>query len=269
MISAPIMAVTLFTLLGGGPGHGQDAKASILGTVVSARTLEPVGGVRVLLRRRIDGEGLQFDTTFATDSDQAGRFRFEKLHAGRYLIEASFETDTLRATPLELARAERLLVELTVGRVEGMILPDLRVDEAGPRPNARTDEVTRRLAAARLTGQVITREMIEARNAPTFVDVLRMATGIEVRCRMSQCLPRMVRAPVGCPGPQVVLDGAGTDVRVLLAVRPEEVEGVEIYNGLAEAPFELVRDPKLARCGVIVVWTRGGPGRRPPDNPSS
>ena len=41
----------------------------------------------------------------------------------------------------------------------------------------------------------------------------------------------------------------------------QEVEGLEVYTGPAETPPEL--ESAQARCGVVVIWTRTPPPRRP------
>jgi vitamin B12 transporter len=57
------------------------------------------------------------------------------------------------------------------------------------------------------------------------------------------------------------LGGVGEVVGMSLdeAVHPNDVEGIEIYRGLATVPAEFLTPD--ARCAVIAVWTRRGGGR--------
>jgi hypothetical protein len=213
-----------------------------------------MAGAKILLRRALAGSE-SFDTTFLASSDTAGRFQFEKLQAGRYVIEASYQFDTLPPTVLDLARRERLDVELMVGRAEidpqVTLLPTLTVAAAPPpRSMALRDDIESRRRMG--LGQFITREAIQQRNPSTLADVLRMATGVELLCRRGECIPRMVRARPGCL-PAVRVDGSQADVRILNAIAPNDLHAVEIYLGLSEAPLE-IGGP--APCGLIVIWTR-------------
>jgi hypothetical protein len=251
----------LLALLVSGDAAAQDAKASVQGHIISRQTLLPVEGAKVLLRRVLPGgeesTGTSFDTTFLASSDKAGRFRFEKLRAGRYVIEASHLLDSLPRTVLDLARSERVEVELTVGRellpeVGATVLPELRVDANLPvRSMSARDEFENRRRSG--GGQYITREIIQQRNPSSLTELFRMVSGVEVRCRRGgECLPRMVRAKTGC-WPSLFVDGMSTDLRAVGAIGPRDVYGMEVYLGLSEAPLELTGN---ARCGTIMIWTR-------------
>jgi hypothetical protein len=45
-------------------------------------------------------------------------------------------------------------------------------------------------------------------------------------------------------------------------VAPEEVIALEVYAGSSEIPAQFNTSRFNSRCGVIVVWTRYGPGPR-------
>ncbi len=267
--------VVLLPALAAGPwAHAQDARSSVRGLVVSRQSQTPIEGAKIVLRRQLPGDSTVFDTTIQTSSDRQGRFQFDRLRAGRYLIEAAHLADTLPPTVLELARAERIEVELTVGRLlppDSLppVLPTL-VAEAGtvPPSMAARDDFERRRRMG--LGQFITRDMILARNPPAFVDLFRMASGMEVRCRGGDCLPRMIRARPGC-WPTVHLDGVATDVRVLTGMRTLDVHAVEVYLGASETPLEFLSPGRPQRCGLIVVWTRFNSderNRQPPGGPA-
>jgi hypothetical protein len=57
------------------------------------------------------------------------------------------------------------------------------------------------------------------------------------------------------------MDGIPTDPAVLWLTPVGEIEGIEVYSGPAETPPEL--ESAQARCGVIAIWTRPPPPRRP------
>jgi hypothetical protein len=45
-------------------------------------------------------------------------------------------------------------------------------------------------------------------------------------------------------------------------VSPEEIEGIETYMGVATIPIEFSTVQRNAICGLIMIWTRVGAGRR-------
>ena len=45
-------------------------------------------------------------------------------------------------------------------------------------------------------------------------------------------------------------------------VKPEEIEGIETYMGVATIPIEFSTVQRNAICGLIVIWTRLGPSRQ-------
>ncbi len=239
------------------------ARSTVVGLVLSRQTEQPVAGARVAIRRWMPGTPIPPAAEHAATSDAKGQFRFEKLRPGRYIIEAAWQNDSLPGTIIELADREKLEVELTVGPFltdlagRAVTLPEIRTEGRKARGLGERDAFEERRRTG--IGQYITAEMIEKRNAPAFFDLLRMASGVEVRCggRDRDCLPRMTRAPGACL-PQAYLDGSESDIRSLAHLRPTDVEAIEIYNGLATIPIELLDDPRLAKCGVIVVWTRRG-----------
>jgi len=74
------------------------------------------------------------------------------------------------------------------------------------------------------------------------------------------CMVRMMRAPRGC-NPAYFMDGIPSDPAVVYLTPISEVEGIEVYSGPAETPPEM--ESAQARCGVIAIWTRPPPPRRP------
>ncbi|HKP76068.1 MAG TPA: Plug domain-containing protein, partial [Longimicrobiaceae bacterium] len=68
-----------------------------------------------------------------------------------------------------------------------------------------------------------------------------------------------LRGRGGCE-PQVYLDGMdvsmfGTATTVDDLVRPEDLEGVEVY-GSSSIPVEFIRNTPGDQCGAVMLWTR-------------
>jgi hypothetical protein len=231
-------------------------RSSIVGLVVSGGTGSPIHGVRIVVKRPS-----AIDTTLLTDAE--GRFALQRLAAGRYSVQASWNDFKSLPALVDLRRNEKFELEFTVSDLSPaptdprtQVLPEL-VTEArkGPSPEGRTFE--RRMAKG--LGQYLAQDQIEERNATRLTDLLRMFKGVGVTCDRAACVPRIERAPRGCGPPRFYLDETVVDAAIATATPPSEIRGIEVYQGLAQVPGELAQDHRAARCGVIVVWTRRGP----------
>jgi len=112
----------------------------------------------------------------------------------------------------------------------------------------RAFEARRRTAR----GVFFTREEIQASGAYEFTDLLRRVPG--ARVVPTGGFGNRVEFRGGCR-PDLWVDGvmAGTTSDLDSFLRPEEMEGVEIYKG-AELPMEFGSN----LCGSIVIWTAPG-----------
>lgn len=118
-------------------------------------------------------------------------------------------------------------------------------------------------------GDYITRQEIERRSPAHVTDLLRTMPGVNVSSsgRAAHGVVTMGRGngPFGgsCPA-QVYVDNfhvnkaGGRTFRIDDVVAPSDVEGIEVYRGLATVPAQFL-SPE-ADCGVIVIWTRRAPG---------
>jgi hypothetical protein len=115
-------------------------------------------------------------------------------------------------------------------------------------------------------GDYITRDQIERRQPLRVTHLIAEVSGVSIVDRLGPSdyivLDRYKRFdPSGRPGPclpVVYLDGYRTGGDSLDdLVFPSDVEGVEVYSGLAEYPGEFASPD--ARCGVVAVWTRSAP----------
>jgi hypothetical protein len=117
-------------------------------------------------------------------------------------------------------------------------------------------------------GSFVTREQIDRRKPRRLTDLFREIPGVRVantsrgdRLVMTGATPAMYR--VGprweagdCPV-QYYLDGVSYQPDIAGIpndVRPDEVEGIEVYRRLSEVPVEYRR--RGAECGVVLIWLK-------------
>jgi hypothetical protein len=163
-------------------------RSTISGVVYSSVTQAPLKGARVTLTPR-GGK----DTTAVTDS--VGKFVFDRLGPGRYVIQAWYLDQSSYPAAYDLVDREVLEVEFRVGPVVAVELPEVTTEAPGKDRVARRTEFERRVASGR--GQYLTRADIRLRNAASFADLVRPFNGIHVACgRYSAlCIPRFHRKP--------------------------------------------------------------------------
>lgn len=238
--------IGLAVLAFAGPLEGQKAGA-IRGTIVAVANGErlPVTGARISL----------IGTAHSRTTGSNGAFHFADLDPGQYLIQASAIGYSTMTSPLQLKERETLDIEFEA-IAEAVSLPELSVEE---RANHGPADWLRRKSEGR--GRYIGRALLEERHTATIPDALRMVAGVRIECRSGNvCVARMARAPRGC-SPAYFMDGIPADPAVVWLTPVAEIEGIEIYSGPAETPPEL--ESGQARCGVIALWTRPPPPRRP------
>lgn len=246
----PRMAVALgilAVLLSASLAQGQARSSAIKGTInsVGEGSRRPLAGARISL----------VGTPHVVTSDIRGTFLFADLDPGRYTISASAIGYGTMSSPLILKDQETLEIEFEA-EAQAVNLPELTVEEQAN--NGPVDWIRRKSEGR---GRYITRKLIEDRNPSTLTDALRMVAGVRIECRGSGiCFARMSRAPRGC-SPAYFMDGIPTDQAVVWLTPIGDIEGVEVYSGPAETPPEL--ESSQARCGVIALWTRTPPPRRP------
>lgn len=223
----------------------QQSKGTIRGVVMVSKERRPIEGARINL--------VGMDAVTVTDA--RGTFLFEDLIPGRYVIQASAIGFTQLTSPVVLRSSQTLNIEF-LADAEAVELPEVSVREMAN--NGPVDWI-RRKAEGR--GRYISRADIESRNAATVPDMMRMLAGVRVECRNAvQCSVRMARSPRGC-NPAFFMDGIPSDPAIVWLTPVGEIEGIEVYSGPAETPPEL--ESAQARCGVIAIWTRSPPPRRP------
>jgi Carboxypeptidase regulatory-like domain len=241
----------------------QPRNARVNGAVVDKTSGAPVSGATVVFL----GDGRALTT------DSSGLFRFEKLPSGiaRFLVRApGFPAGALivALAPGEALDRRVELDSVTPARVvetapaparsNGQMLAPVTVEaERSLGPRFAAFERRRKTGG----GQYLTHDDIVNRQYSTLQDVARSLRGVNVECSGGSqgCQIRMVRAPMRCLPEYIVDDNVDNIFGPTVPVR--DIEGLEVYTGAADVPGEYAG--RNAGCGVIVIWTRSGPPRRP------
>ena len=210
---------------------------NITGTVRTSESGPVIVGARVAL----------LGTTLAVITSSRGEFAFNGLVPGKYVIQASAIGYGTLTSEIEVKARETLEVQFEA-EPEAIRLPELTVAE---KPNLPAEFIRRSESGG---GRYYNRDAIERRNAATLGDLLRTVPGLRVNCSVYPCRLQLVRQR-NCPM-AYWLDGAPVDPGTAMLQPPRDLDGVEIYSGLAETPPELFQ-PNT--CGALVVWTRTPP----------
>lgn len=199
-----------------------------------------------------------------TRSGAGGTYRLPGLPGGPVMIVARRIGYIPTTVTVHLRPGKSHDLDLTLSEIQarGFELPIVTV-VAGPGTIRSVFQAGFFLRRATYPGGTFfDRDYIVAMNPLYLSDVFRTTTGMQqVRDRRgnSQWITR-VNSTTNCPvrffidGISVPLNGMSIDE----LVRPIEVEGIEIYRGVATVPAEFsgksVQDD--SRCGVVAIWTR-------------
>ncbi|GMV05930.1 MAG: hypothetical protein AMXMBFR53_22070 [Gemmatimonadota bacterium] len=231
------LALVALLVLPAGASARQAAGAALRGTVVDAATGDGVEGAEVALSGR--GRAV---------TDGRGRFRFDRVDPGRYVLEVSRLGYRIRTDTLAVPEGQSLEVTLEVS-MEAIPLPGLTVVTRSLLLEAR-GFYERRSQGFR--GVFMDRPAIEDRDPLYVADLFRNIPGVEVvdgaRLRMSQSVT-LRGGGTGCE-PALWLDGIRSGMRNYDFIRPDHLEGIEVYTG-GGAPGKF-----NDLCGTIVIWTR-------------
>jgi hypothetical protein len=173
--------------------------------------------------------------------------------------------------PVEVVAGESFHLALEMLR-EATVLPAVEI-AAEPRVNPLYQGFLDR--QARGLGNFFDRKDIEAMQPRLLTDVLRRVPGLrvetagesygagnQIQSARSSGLGGNRVCPMefyvnGTPMP-LPRDGGGINH----FISPEEVVGVEVYNGASQIPPQFNSGMYNTRCGVVVIWTRSGPDPR-------
>ncbi|MDZ7632030.1 MAG: carboxypeptidase regulatory-like domain-containing protein [Gemmatimonadaceae bacterium] len=239
-------------------------EAEVTTDTTSAVQVDVVGGVsepRTLLGTVVDGAGLPLrDVTVdvvtamvETRTDSLGRFRIGNLPARRHIVRVrrvGYAPTYLTADLTDSASTRaRIVIREFAGQNLGLVV-------------VRADAVPARLrgfaqrAEKKTWGTFITAEQIENRRPLRATDMLQGLAGLRViqdgrggsivtgrgGCRMAVYIN-------GFPVPQQ--RGASIDD----LVGALDLAGIEIYNGVAGVPIELMTGAPNS-CGTLGIWTK-------------
>jgi hypothetical protein len=219
---------------------------AVAGRVVAHADGMPVGDARV----GVAGTELQQ----ITDAD--GTFRFVDVPVGRQTLEVRHLAygDHSHALDVGAGADTAVLIRVTV---EAIALEPITVVA---RPRYRTPglaEFHERVKSGH--GQFITRADFDRVRPSRFSDMLRGVPGLQIICELTRCMVQFQRnrRVRGDCKVQIFVDGTPYDPETIDFLRPEEIEGVEIYSGPSDVPVRFARGGSNAtRCGVVAIWLR-------------
>ncbi|MEO8449218.1 MAG: carboxypeptidase regulatory-like domain-containing protein [Gemmatimonadota bacterium] len=197
----------------------------------------------------------------STRSDPSGAFTLDSLPAGSHSLE-------IRA--IGFGRSRRLVdlrpdrpveVAMTLQKMAA-VLPEINV--VGKNMAAGMTEFDQRKTNG--MGHYIDRAAIERRNPIRTEDLFRTVPGLSLVPSGSFDYTIVSTRGAGINGqcsPDFFLDGARITVDPSigggLPVNPQELYGIEVYNGSGTAPPQYSSG---SSCGVVLMWTRRGESRR-------
>ncbi|MGK2962986.1 MAG: carboxypeptidase regulatory-like domain-containing protein [Gemmatimonadaceae bacterium] len=210
-------------------------------------------------------------TSISAATDATGSFRVFGVPVGMQTIEVRMLGYAPLSLPVEVVAGESFHLALEMLR-EATVLPAVEI-AAEPRVNPLYQGFLDR--QARGLGSFFDRKDIEAIQPRLLTDVLRRVPGLRLepagesygagnRVQSSRSsgsggerICPMEFYVNGTPMP-LPRDGGGINH----FVTPEEVVGVEVYNGASQIPPQFNSGMYNTRCGVVVIWTRSGPEPR-------
>ena len=190
-----------------------------------------------------------------TETDSAGIFVLTADSSGSYRIraqKAGFRpavSNVLRLVSGDTMSVEMRLLDSVV------ILDSVTVEAPGSDRPFLAAAFYERLAAD-AHGIFITRADIQAAQAARTTELLRNIPGMQFTPTRGDGF--VTRGRANC-APTVYIDGTRalmTNMTIDDLVRPMEIEGIEVYRSISEAPpqYQGLR----AGCSAILVWTRIG-----------
>ncbi|CAN5822347.1 hypothetical protein BH23GEM6_BH23GEM6_09020 [soil metagenome] len=238
---------------------GAEAQVRLHGHVVDAVTSQPIAGAMVFLESS-SGSGIARRTTGAD-----GRFTFLARGAGPFQLRAdrlgysrTFERGIYLAAGSGPEISLRMIPEaIALAPVEVTAIPRTTSPTLAGFNHRRQGT----------TGWFITREEIERDRRTRVSNILAQAPGV----RIERGIVYMSRAS-SCPA-QILIDGfhlnrpapaipgrRGQSTTEMFPidelVSAGAVEGIEVYQGLSNAPPELRAGHP--GCGIVAIWTRRG-----------
>jgi CarboxypepD_reg-like domain len=231
-------------LAGSRPLHAQEPPGRLLGRVVDHSNGKPLAGARISVK----------DTDLNAISDNSGAFILENVPAGLQSVEVELIGFESRTVPVRVLSRETMEAELRLS-TKPIVLPPIEVTVRSGRLESvgfysRREEFGRQ-------GRFMDRAYIESRNPQVLTDLLYNQAGIKVDYGGAGVRRVFITRNQGCT-PMFYIDRISGDNTNFDVIRPETMEGMEIYiGGMIPIQYKSRTD-----CGVILVWTRRGSSRR-------
>jgi hypothetical protein len=178
-----------------------------------------------------------------------GTVRLERLSAGTRTVEVRYLGYAAQQAQVTLKPGQTSQLHFTL-EVQPIQLAAVKV-RVPPSRLLRTGFYQRRSAGF---GTFFTREEIARMHPRALSDVMHRVAGAAVFSGRAGMSSANFRGGTGrCPV-QFFVDGTMTSNFLIDEVRPDDVEGIEIYRGAATLPPEYNKGTAI--CGLIVIWTR-------------
>lgn len=247
--------VLLLALALGTPLPGQPATGSLSGRVVRHPGGTAVAEAVVTL----------VGSARSTRTGADGRFRFDSLPPGGYVIQAASAGHQAASSGVTVFPGREATLELRLDPDRIPTLPDVVVRER------ELTALDRKLAgfyhrATNAQGYFVTPEQMESHRPALLSQALRSVPGLNVNCRTlaaNTCIAsfdRVTRATMGNARPcplMLFLDGVrfGPVREDMDGIVPgSQIAAIEAYRGMGDLPREFVSSD--TQCGVIVVWLK-------------
>jgi len=232
-------------------GAQEESAGRVMGRVLDQENGDPVEGAEL----RIRGTGLM------RISDARGRFEFETVPTGTLVLEVAHLAFRVRTDSIQVLPGATL--ELDVGLAADPVLLEPLLVTVRSRVLEANGFYSRREQG--LSGLLLTREQIEERRPARLTDLFVSIPGVRLAHRDGVgasvvLFPRGNLMEGETCYPDVWVDGVITTIIDLDQFHPDQVEGLEVYQG-AGTPLRY-----NSACGAILIWTHvpvKGRGRAP------
>jgi hypothetical protein len=218
--------------------------ARLAGVVRDAQG-QPLSGVQLVV----------WGSDITGDTGDDGTFTLSGLPAGTQALEARYVGYAPKRVAVDLASDETRSVHITLGQRADVLDQVTVFGKASRRNMDFTGFLERRQHG---TGRFYSRADIQGMHPYDFTDIMRRVPGIKIvptsnfdyTILSSRGSGSMTS---GACQPSIYIDGARLtdDTAINGYLRPDDITGIEVYAGPAEAPPQY----SYGDCGSIVIWT--------------
>lgn len=231
------------------------------GLVINASTGKPISAVTVTL----SAESLR------AESDDRGRFTFNRVPAGTHEITAEHIGFGKRSASIDIPAGQSIDITLTLDE-RAVELDTLNVAVTQRSRWLSINGFYERRMESGLSGAYITRDLIEHRNTDMITDLMDDFAGVRVihsgpgkrtvrfNRRFGSCEPDLyvdgslyrASSPSMQTSGGLRWDESGNKVDDYNVVSTSQIEAIEIYVGAATP----VRFSNAQGCGAVLIWLR-------------